>query len=106
MVDKKGLLTYLPLLHHIRSSCATSDHIQAGDYINCTMIFGSWIHSANGINLVNEQGQVSLSDYSDHNREWELVGTEVQRVSKFYEGFPEEYVTLHYIVMLRRKNHL
>lgn len=105
MVSKEGVITYLPP-SHIKSSCATSDHIQAGDYVNCTMLFGSWIHSANSLNLVNTHGKASLGLYSDYNRNWELVGTEVQRVNTLNEDFATEYVVLYYTIMLRRKNHL
>jgi len=71
---------------------------------NCSLIFGSWTHDANHIDLQFERANVDLSNFKG-NTKWELVQAPAERHSKMYECCPEPYIDITYTLNIARRSH-
>lgn len=108
LVNSTGHVIYIPDLQ-IKIYCDVDDHIAAGDEVHCKIILGSWTCSAADLDLQpmdSETYEINMSDFSDFNRDWAVESTHVEKVAKQFDCCPEVYVTLEYVINLKRKNHL
>lgn len=108
LVNSTGHVVYIPDLQ-IKTYCDVDDHIAAGDEVHCKIILGSWTRSEADLDLqpIDEEPHgINMADFSDFNRDWAVESTRVERVAKQFDCCPEVYVTLNYVITLKRKNHM
>lgn len=68
----------------------------------CPMKFGSWTHDETRLDMRILTNASSDDIYTEHG-EWQLLGLEQKRTSKFYDCCPKPYVDITYTIHVRRK---
>ncbi|XP_067650431.1 neuronal acetylcholine receptor subunit alpha-10-like [Haliotis asinina] len=73
------------------------------DQQECRMLFETWTYQGDRLNISNgEPGVAQLNEYLP-SAEWEMISFDKDRWVLYYSCCPEPYITLLYIVTLRRR---
>jgi len=69
---------------------------------NCSIVFGSWTHSAMEVDVVPTRPSADLSKFNG-NTLWELMKVPAERHSRVYECCPEPYIDVTYTIQLAKR---
>lgn len=86
-----------------QSRCQTDMINFPFDIQNCSLKFGSWVHSTDYIDIKLHESPVDLSEYSE-NPEFSLIETAAVRKIRKYECCPKEYTDIFFHLVLRRRS--
>ena len=68
----------------------------------CELKFGSWTYDASKIELWNVTAEEDISDFTP-NGEWTLESIPVQRNVDLYQCCPDPYITIDFLITIKRK---
>lgn len=103
MVNSEGMVTCVPQVSH-SAICKTSLRWWPYDTQNCTLYFGSWMHSGELLNFTfYKRHPVVLDDYRD-GPGWKLIKVDNARLPGIYTCCPNNtYPMLQYTFILKRE---
>ncbi|XP_054707559.1 neuronal acetylcholine receptor subunit alpha-9-II-like [Uloborus diversus] len=101
LVYNNGEVLWVPPFT-IKSRCPMLKTIRK-DFIECSIVFGSWTFSENELDLQLLAEQADLSDFLDIHPDWKLVNIVADRKAKTYACCVEKYPSLEYNITMRRR---
>jgi hypothetical protein len=105
VVSNDGTVLWIPPVI-INSRCDLDLYYFPFDKQQCQLIFGSWTHSAETVNINFYDGleDVDHTDYTEH-AEWRITNTSAVRNAKVYPCCDEAYPDLTFTLHLARNAH-
>lgn len=102
LVDHDGTVTCVPHIAHT-GICRTSLKKWPYDEQNCTLYFGSWMHTGEQVNFTFYQKNPIVLDDFQNGPGWKLMDTKHERLPGKYSCCPNStYPMLKYTFMLKR----
>ncbi|KAK4884723.1 hypothetical protein RN001_000994 [Aquatica leii] len=101
LVTSKGLVACVPPNRH-DALCMADLTKYPFDQQNCTLRYGSWVHSGEEIDFKTASPPVSTNDYIP-NSDWKLITVTIQRNAGHYNCCPDNtYPSLNYKFQIER----
>ncbi|CAD5116792.1 DgyrCDS5640 [Dimorphilus gyrociliatus] len=98
-----GICQWIPPIIY-QSSCETNMRDFPFDVQNCSLKFGSWVHSSEFIDIrIAENTPVDLSEYLE-NAEFTMLETFGVRKLSNYSCCSDTYIDIFFYLVLRRKS--
>lgn len=91
-------LWYNPAVFKSLCDLSTPD----AEEVTCPLIFGSWTHDENLINLNSTSTNADLTNFSG-NTKWELVEAKATRNAKMYDCCPNPYIDVTWNIKLHKR---
>ncbi|XP_013380741.1 acetylcholine receptor subunit alpha-type acr-16 isoform X2 [Lingula anatina] len=99
LLQSNGTVIYVPASTFV-ASCPTN---LTDEVHRCTLVFGSWVHSALKLDLQHKAYAPTLREYTP-SHVWELKGVSVEELIKMFDCCPQPYKEVRYTLELSRKN--